>query len=865
MKIVRILLGFFIFLVTLESEAQLVPTVKKAQYFRKTRPIRDIAKEMRIPAGSTWKNGVIRNEVNPRSQAGKQIPGWVDPVLQKTYSSERSGGIQQNFEGINNIYGVLPPDTDGDVGLNYYVQMINLAFAVYDKSGNLVDGPYPNSSLWADTTGPWNSTNDGDPIVLYDAQADRWMMSQFSVSTNYPNGPAWELIAISVTNDPTGAYYEYAFQFDDFPDYPKFGVWNDAYYASFNIFGTYIRVAAAAFERDSMLIGSPNARMVLFDLPDGSAPWSMLPSDFDGPPPPAGTPNYFAYFEDGSPDALKIWEFHTDWNNTSNSTFAQVSSLTTASFDSQICNANRGQCIDQPDVTQPLEDLSDRLMFRLQYRNFGTYSTMVTNHTVDVGSGHAGIRWYELRKSGSSWSIYQQGTYAPDSDHRWVGSIAMNASGNILLGYSVSSSTTYPSIRYTGRLASDPLGQMTVTETSIIAGSGSQTNTARRWGDYSMMSVDPSDDNSFWFTTEYIQTTSDASWRTRIAKIAIDDGTAPPSVDFVADTTHIENGNTVSFTDNSSGSPTQWQWNFPGGTPASSVAQNPTVYYAENGTYDVILTAFNAHGQGYIAKHNYIKVYSDIFSDDFETDKGWSLTGEFQRDAPTGMGGEHGNPDPSSAYQGTNVLGVDLTGLNTYPGDYEVNIADRAYTAVSPSFDCSQAQNVTLSFMRWLNVEQSDYDHAYIDVHNSTGWHQVWANSNSTLTETSWSQQSIDISSFADGEASVQVRFCIGATDGSWVFSGWNIDDLKVSGPTTTLMQNVSWLGVQNDNWDNPANWSSGSVPDVNVKAYIPAFAPGNFMPSSFSNPMSSVYKLYLENGAEVHVTSGDTLTITGN
>ena len=272
-----------------------------------------------------------------------------------------------------------------------------------------------------------------------------------------------------------------------------------------------------------MLSGDPTASMQYINLGSAANPWAMLPSDWDGTnTPAAGEPNYFMFYDNWSSTTnqyLDIWSFNTDWNNPSNTTFSQTYSLTTQAFNDQICAAYRGRCSPQPGTGISLEGLADRLMYRLQYRNFGTYEAMVTNHTVNTdGSGHAGIRWYELRNSGSGWGIYQQGTFAPDASHRWVGSVAMNGQGEIALGYSVSDGTsTYPSMRYTGRKPADPLGQMTLAEQSIIAGSGSQTGSACRWGDYSMMSLDPTDDLTFWFTSEYIQTTGSVSWKTRIA------------------------------------------------------------------------------------------------------------------------------------------------------------------------------------------------------------------------------------------------------------------------------------------------------------------------------------------------------------
>lgn len=518
-----------------------------------------------------------------------------DPVWQKqdgTYLPAVNGPIQ-NFEGIGNLSGVYPPDTQGDVSLDKYIQVVNSNFAVYSKTGTVLLGPAALSTIWAGIPAPWNGRNDGDPVVLYDQAAARWIITQFALTSNYSVNA--ELVAISQTNDPTGSWYRYVFETGNkMPDYPKFGVWPDGYYMSVNQFinnaTAWGGVGAYCFERSKMLTGDASARMVYFDLGATSNPSSMLPSDWDGTPAPvANEANYFTYFDDWSspPNGyLKIWQFHVDWTNTANSTFAESTSVTTATFDSEICTATRGRCIPQPSTTVKLESLSDRLMFRLQYRNFGTYRSMVTNHTVDIGSGQAGIRWYELRNTGSSWSIYQQGTYAPDASHRWVGSVAMNGNGDIALGYSVSASTSvYPSIRYTGRRYSDPLGQMTVAEQTIKDGTGSQTGSSARWGDYSGMSVDPTDDLTFWFTTEYIQTTGTASWQTRIASFKF---TNNPSVTTLAATGVTGTAATLNGTINPNGlaSTYYFQW----GTTVS-YGNTTTTLSAGSGTSNIAVSA----------------------------------------------------------------------------------------------------------------------------------------------------------------------------------------------------------------------------------------------------------------------------------
>jgi hypothetical protein len=475
-----------------------------------------------------------------------------------------------NFEGISNqdnfnLLGgrVNPPDPVGDVGPNHYVEMVNLAYAVYDKQGNLLLGPLTLGSLWQNFSVTDCANNAGDPVVVYDQFADRWLLSQFTSA-----GPKyWNCIAISQTADPTGAYYRYAFitQPDPdleggtfFPDYPKYGVWKDSYILTTRDFGdvSAYGISVYALEKNKMVNGETKARAVQFFI-DGNVPANLplvgdglLPPDVDGrtkpktdaPAPIVGTQDddyvYGAAF-----DALNIFELNVLWNSRPSASFQMVAQLPVAEFDSNFpCGPSRG-CIPQPGITNPdqyLDILSyrQRPTYRLAYRNFGTYETMVTNQSVEALPGVAGVRWYEIRRANGQYALYQQGTYAPnDGVHRWMGSVAMDKFGNIAAGYSVSNATdVYPGIRYTGRLAGDPLGQMTLGEGVIINGTGVQTTTNSRWGDYTSMNVDPVDDCTFWYVNEYYQVSglplplpppplpppgTTAPWQTRIASFRL--------------------------------------------------------------------------------------------------------------------------------------------------------------------------------------------------------------------------------------------------------------------------------------------------------------------------------------------------------
>jgi hypothetical protein len=460
-------------------------------------------------------------------------PQDSDPLVQGSAGPSLIPGPLVSFDGPTNIAGVYPPDPVGDVGPNHYVAMSNLYFAIYNKSGTLLYGPAANNTLWAGFGGDCETDNSGDPIVLYDQLDDRWILSQFTSS-----GPTYfNCVAVSTSGDPTSTYYRYAFSTgSNFPDYPKYGMWPDALYISTREFGpvTFAGVGAYAVNRAELIAGNPAATVISFLVPPGAMPYNvgdgLLPTDLDGSTlPPAGEPNFFVgSMDDGGPygapqDALTIWEFHADFAVPANSTFTLANTVPVAAFDSIYpCSPGSRDCIPQPGTAQKIDILSyrQRPMWRLAYRNFGTHESLVTNQSVEAAASLAGIRWYEIRDPDGTPTIYQQGTYAPgttDGIHRWMGSIAMDQDGNMALGYSASDATsTFPSSWYTGRLVSDPLGTMPQGEASIINGTGSQTGSAGRWGDYTSMNVDPVDDCTFWYVNEYLPVTSATGWVLRI-------------------------------------------------------------------------------------------------------------------------------------------------------------------------------------------------------------------------------------------------------------------------------------------------------------------------------------------------------------
>jgi hypothetical protein len=433
-----------------------------------------------------------------------------DIALQQASLPPVAANLGLNIDGLGQgQYGFLldfsPPDTNGAVGAAQYVQWVNAQFAVFDKvTGALVAGPTDGSALWAGFGGGCEENNDGDPIVQYDKMANRWILTQFSISTL----PYTECVAVSTTSDATGTYNRYAFLLDntDFPDYPKLGVWPDAYYMSFNSFAngiTFVGANACALDRNAMLAGN-DATIICFQQPSSVA--SLLPSDMDGTiPPAAGEPAFFMNF---GKNVIQLWMFHVDFTTPANSIFTGPTVLPVATFTPRCFRS----CVVQPGTTQRLDALGDRPMYRLAYRQFPNgVESLVFNHSVSTG-----IRWYEVRSPNSTPAVFQQGTFGPNSNTRWMGSIAMDQSSDIALGYSVSSSSVYPSIYFTGRVAADAPGSMEG-EQLIVNGSGSQTGGVNRWGDYSAMTVDPVDDCTFWYTQEYIQSTGSFNWNTRIS------------------------------------------------------------------------------------------------------------------------------------------------------------------------------------------------------------------------------------------------------------------------------------------------------------------------------------------------------------
>jgi hypothetical protein len=550
----------------LAQEASTGPQVGYAVAFGRSADARSLP-----PASPVGEVGEV-NELNDDIE--RQIVGGQGQSLDATIDAAGAHRLQSkalaslpsstSFEGLadtdNGAGLVNPSDSNGAVGPNHYVEVVNNRVRVYDKSGNPLTPPFRQSALFASLGGLCATVDDGDPIVLYDKLADRWQVSQFAfTATNAP--PYHQCIAESVNGDPTGAYYVYDFQLpgQNFPDYPKLATWSDAYYLStrqFFLGGAFNGEGAIAFDRAKILAGDPTATLIYFNagsLSDSSS--GMLPLDFDGLlPPPAGTPNIFAIYTAtifGDPaDALRLFDFHVDFVVPANSTFTErtESPLAVAAFDP--LNPQGRADVKQPPpsvAADAVDSIGDRLMYRLQYRNRDGVESIVAVHTVNVGvhlttrfptlaEYQAAPRYYELRRStpGGSFSVYDQATFSPDAGNpatglnRWMGSVATDNQGNLVVGYSTSSTSVFPSVTF-GARAFNETGGLLQGEATIFAGIGAQTGSGNRWGDYSALQLDPADECTFWYVNEYYPAgLTQFNWHTQVGRFKFD-GCTPPA------------------------------------------------------------------------------------------------------------------------------------------------------------------------------------------------------------------------------------------------------------------------------------------------------------------------------------------------
>jgi hypothetical protein len=559
---------------TAESQGQRTaerePLVVKATAFAVSRRVDSIAPPAVKPRPDNGKDIPVRN-INEEDEQGSDLNLDVsahdaDAAVASFISSPMPAPLA-SFDGLSNFDNIapynaffIPPDTIGDVGPDHYVQAVNALIRVFRKDGSAETPPFKLSDLTTPLATPCATRNDGDPTVVYDPLADRWILSEFCMA--FP--PFRQMVAVSKTSDPAGQYYVYEFAMPNVKinDYPKFSVWPDGYYMSTDEFlgSDYVGSGAFAFDREKMLAGDPDAGYIYFNLPQAPAErvGGILPADLDGlTPPPSGSPNVFVGYsatEYGqSADAIRLYEFHADFTSPENSSFNERSDspIEVASFD-PTSPAGRND-IAQPPPGETLDSVSDRLMYRIAYRNFGTHESLVFNQTVRMTPQsdpyRAGVRLYELKRAANgAYAVSTQTTIGDSSVSRWLGAAAQDNQGNLAVGYSVSSEDKRPSIVYSGRSVSDPAG-MARSEVSLVDGTGVQRAFGFRWGDYSSMSVDPADDCTFWIANEYFslesQQFSDFAWLTKVGKFKFPECTPAPGASLSGVVTNAQTGEPI--------------------------------------------------------------------------------------------------------------------------------------------------------------------------------------------------------------------------------------------------------------------------------------------------------------------------------
>jgi len=487
------------------------PTVRYDARHDVSLPLRDMARTARPTPKGVEMPEPQRNWQLPQGPSGE------DTVAQQFYLPAIHTVPVLSFDAVREDQNnAQVHDTNGAVGATQFVEITNFDYAVYDKTtGKKILPPTNTNTIFVGFGGRCENTSPGDPVVVWDKLANRWLVSYF----NYHGSDAL-CIAVSRSSDATGKYNRYEYDYGSLPDYPKYAVWPDAYYMSANLSGAQ----ACAYDRNAMLAGNTTAAICFTP----ANVYSLLPSDLDGTTlPPKGAPNHFLQLGNTT-NLVQEYDFHVNFAHTEKSTFTGPNNISVPTF-SEACPGS-GNCIPQPHGGETVEGLGDRLLFRLAYRNFGDHESLVTVHAVAPSGGstaQAAMRWYELRATpvGSAFSLYQSGTFQNKSVSLWMGSAAMDKQGNIALGMSASSEAKDPSVWYTGRLASDPLGKM---ETPTVAAKGSaiESGDSQRWGDYSSMSIDPGDDCTFWYSQMYYNQKHggpiSGDWDTRIAAFKFD-------------------------------------------------------------------------------------------------------------------------------------------------------------------------------------------------------------------------------------------------------------------------------------------------------------------------------------------------------
>jgi len=535
--------------------------------------------------------------------AGPGTSAYVQRLLKNLWRpTPNMPGPLLTFEGNSETCGCQPSDSEGDVGPNHYIEAINETIKIFDKTGNTLSGPTSYNSFFSSLTGtPCANANDGDPYVLYDKQADRWLISDFAFPS-FPGNSFWQCIAVSQTNNPvSGGWFFYALQVDPsnptfLGDYPKFGLWNDggtqnAYFLNMNLFSsptTFNGVRAYALDRASMLAGMPtNAIGFTLSAADVGASYSFVSATFKaGDPPPTGRNEMVLAIDSPASGGVTLTQvharfFHVDFANPANATFgvgsthAPNAEITVNGFVDAFTNTT-SDLVPQQGTSTKLDTLGDKIMTPVVYQNLGGTESLWADGTVCTDTnctGPTGVRWYQFDVTGGNFPAtpVQQQTWTNNNDGlwRWMPSVGVDQSGDTVIGYSTSSTTIFPSIRYAGRLANDPPSNLAQGEAIMFAGV-SQFN-GNRWGDYTRTEIDPSNGMDFWHVNQYAQA---GDWHTRVGKFNFVGGGPSPTP-----------STTPSATPTSTPSSCSWSAgpNLP--NPPTALVRAVGVYFPANGNF----------------------------------------------------------------------------------------------------------------------------------------------------------------------------------------------------------------------------------------------------------------------------------------
>ncbi|MDG1428415.1 MAG: PKD domain-containing protein [Crocinitomicaceae bacterium] len=825
------------------------------QYVAPAGTVNEITKTDNLQPGYIPKQDWVRNE-NPNPADLMDSP---DAAHQKDYppAAPPTKALINNWDGIG-FTGVNPADPSVDVGPNHVVQMINgssgARIQVYNKTGTAIGAEVYFDNFMGMPGG------SGDPIVMYDERADRWFLSEFSQSGNNLH------IAISQTADPGGAYYTYIFNSPGgFPDYPKYSIWENEYVmtANVNVPDVY------AFNRADLLTGTATPAQMFNQTNFGTIGFqASTPVSMNGTTlPPSGQPALLMRMRDNSwagaaTDALEMWELSIDWVTPANSALTQVQTLGITPHESELCGYTSFSCFDQPGGgSADLDPLRELLMNRIHYRNFGTHESIVCCHVTDVdGTDRGGVRWYELRRTGGTagtWSIYQESTYSPDTDNRWMASIGISASGNIGLAYSVSSTTTYPSLRYTGRRECDPLNTMTEPETVIIAGTAS--NASIRWGDYFQMGCDPTSGETFYFTGCY---NTSANWSTRIGSFDIPICVTTPEVIF-------DNPVNVTVDEGSSTTPNgclDYQVvNVPMSigiapsadaditvTVSGGTATNGVDYVLNNVSFTLNGASLTGNAEIWIYNDDYVEgAETIILSYTLNNNGGNAVAGAvnqtftltindddvaptaaesstlitvFQYDFESGLAPftttNNGTPADTPWQVGNNAaastaayaIPVSNTTNFAWVNDDACNCDQNDVDLDFPTVDLSGVLSATLTFDTYFEDNTYNGDNENADLYVSTGGlYTLIGPLTASVIDSAWITQNFDISAYA-GNSNVDFRIKYSDATG-WLY-GCTVDDVLITG--------FPPIGIQ-----TPINTGAGHIanlgPNETVHYYDPA------------------------------------------